>query len=96
MNFLQKIFAPPSHSTPSFHSFAVKCDRCGEVIEGRINLSNDLSLEYGSMNPAVGGYYCRKVLMGTGRCFNRIEVELKFDPQRKLRDKQVSGGQFVE
>ncbi len=94
MNIFKKFFPAPSSSTSTFHSFAVKCNRCGEIIEGRINLNNELSVEYGSGSSSV--YYGRKVLMGNGRCFQQIEVELKFDESRKLLEKHVTGGQFVE
>ena len=92
MKFLNKIF-PPAQSSSNFHSFAVKCNRCGEVIEGRVNLNNDLSVEYEGDRTV---YYVRKVLMGTGLCFQQIEVELKFDEPRRLIEKHISGGQFVE
>jgi len=93
MNFVKKIFPVPSGSASSSYSFAVKCDRCGEVIESRVNLNNDLSVEY------EGGrdvYFVRKFLMGNGLCFQQIEVELKFDAPRKLLEKHVNGGKFVE
>ena len=93
MNPLKKIFSAPSGSGLNFYSFAVKCDRCGEVIEGRVNLNNDLSVEY---EGARSVYFVRKVLMGNGLCFQQIEVELKFDSPRKLLEKHVTGGQFVE
>ncbi len=93
MSFLKKIFTAPASPASNFYSFAVKCNRCGEIIEGRINLYNDLSVEYeGNKNE----YSVRKVLMGSGRCFQQIEVELKFDEPRKLLEKHVTGGQFVE
>ena len=93
MNFFKKIFTTPSRPASNFYSFAVKCDRCGEVIEGRVNINNDLSVEYeGSRNV----YFVRKVLMGNGLCFQQIEVELKFSEPRKLLEKHASGGQFVE
>ena len=94
MNFLKKIFPAPSGPASTFYSFAVKCSRCGEIIEGRINVNNELSVEYDSDGSGV--YYGRKVLMGSGRCFQQIEVELKFSEPRKLLEKKVTGGQFVE
>jgi hypothetical protein len=93
MNFLKKIFSAPASPASNFYSFAVKCNRCGEIIEGRINLYNDLSVEYEGNKSE---YSVRKVLMGSGRCFQQIEVELKFDEPRKLLEKHVTGGQFVE
>lgn len=70
----------------------VRCNRCGEIIRSRINLSNDLSAEYDGSRTT---YTCRKVLLGESRCFQQIEVILKFDENRKLVDRVVSGGQFV-
>lgn len=93
MNFLKKIFSVPTSSASNFYSFTVKCDRCGEVIEGHVNLNNDLSVEY---EGARYVYFARKVLMGNGLCFQQIEVELKFNVPRKLLEKHVTGGQFVE
>jgi hypothetical protein len=91
MGFLKKLFSGGATSSSSdFFTFNVRCDRCGETIEGKVNLNNDLSLD------DEGGYHVRKVLMGSGRCFQRIEVTLKFDATRQLSDKQVSGGKFVE
>jgi hypothetical protein len=72
----------------------VKCLRCGETIPGRVNLLSELSLDYESGNRTT--YFCRKVLMGTERCFQRVELELTFDENRKLLEKKVTGGTFVE
>ena len=91
MGFLKKLFGSGTSSSSSdFYTFSVRCDRCGESIEGKVNLSNDLSLD------DEVGYHVRKVLMGSGHCFQQIEVTLKFDASRKLQEKRVSGGKFVE
>lgn len=91
MGFLKKLFGGSDTSSSSdFYTFNVRCDRCGETIEGRVNLSNDLSLD------DEGGYRVRKVLMGSGLCFQQIEVQLNFDAAKQLQDKQISGGKFVE
>jgi hypothetical protein len=34
--------------------------------------------------------------MGNSRCFQQIEVEMKFTPDRQLIDREVKGGTFVE
>lgn len=96
MSFLQKLFGGSSSSPKSdkrYYTFTVKCKRCGELIEGRVDLDNDLSVEY-----EEGGdiFYARKVLMGENRCFQRMEVELKFTSKRELIEQQVSGGEFVQ
>jgi len=91
MGFLKKLFGGGTTSSSSdFYTFNVICDRCGETIQGKVNMSNDLSLD------DEGGYHVRKVLMGGGRCFQQIEVMLKFDASRQVQDQQVSGGKFVE
>jgi hypothetical protein len=92
MNFLKKLFpAKPSAPQGNFYTFTVQCKRCGENIEGRVNLANDLSL-----NDEASGYFVRKVMMGGGRCFQQIEVDLTFDSDHKLLEKQVHGGTFIE
>jgi len=93
MGFFKKIFPGTSQLKTSQYTFHVKCNRCGETIEGRVNLSNDLSAEYEG-----GGeiFFVRKMLMGSGHCFQQIEVEMKFNAARQLLEKQVRGGQFVE
>jgi hypothetical protein len=91
MGFLKNLFGGGTPSSSSdFYTFNVKCDRCGEIIEGRVNLNNDLSLD------DEGGYFVRKVLIGSKRCFQQIEATFKFDASRELQDKQISGGRFVE
>ena len=91
MGFLKKLFGGGTSAPSSnFYTFNVTCDRCGESIEGKVNLSNDLSLG------DEGRYHVRKVVMGNGRCFQQIEVTLHFDANRQLAEKQVSGGKFIE
>jgi hypothetical protein len=72
----------------------VKCNRCGEIIRARIDLRNDLSVEYGE-NDADTVYFCRKGLMGSGRCYVPVDVELTFDRNHKLIHHEVRGGTFV-
>jgi hypothetical protein len=91
MGFLKKLFGGGTASSGSdFYTFNVRCDRCGETIEGKVNLNNDLSLD------DEGEYRVRKVLMGSGLCFQQIEVTLHFGPARQLQEKEISGGKFVE
>jgi len=93
MNFLQKLFgSSPAKPDKKYYTFSVKCKRCGEIIEGRVDLDNELSVEY-----EEGGdiYHARKLLMGENRCFQRIEIELKFTANRELIEKQITGGEFI-
>jgi hypothetical protein len=91
MGFLKKLFGGGTASSNSdFYTFTVRCNRCGETIEGKVNLNNDLSLD------DEGGYRVRKVLMDSGLCFQQIEVHFNFDTAKQLQDKHISGGKFVE
>jgi len=92
MGFLKKLFNPSlPKAEKHYYTFQVKCNRCGEIIEGRVDLDNDLSL-----NDEGDGYIVRKGLMGSNRCFQQIEVELNFDSSRQLTEKTITGGTFAE
>ena len=91
MGLFKRLFSP-TQVRVDFYNFSVTCNRCGETIEGRVNLSNDLSVDYENDNV----YYVRKVVMGNGHCFQRIEVELKFNAARELLEHKIEGGKFVE
>lgn len=94
MSFLKKLFSgKPAKPEKRYYTFNIKCNRCGEIIEGRVDLDNELSL-----NDEGDGYLVRKGLIGSGenRCFQQIEVELTFDSARQLGEKTITGGEFVE
>ncbi|MBN1428084.1 MAG: hypothetical protein JXB07_06840 [Anaerolineae bacterium] len=93
LNKLVRLFTSPAPR--KFYPITVKCNRCGEIIEGQINTGNDLSIDDDDDASGVG-YYCRKVLTGSRRCFQQIEVELRFNSNRKLLDRQIVGGSFVD
>lgn len=72
----------------------VRCDLCGEKIRTRVDLHNDLSIRYGESKQG-NTYFTRKSLLGSQHCFKLIEVQLTFDQDRQLIDKQIEGGQFI-
>jgi hypothetical protein len=37
----------------------------------------------------------RKVLIGSGRCFQPIEVKLTFDANRNIISREITGGDFI-
>jgi hypothetical protein len=86
--------SPPSNEEISYY-ITVKCSRCGEVIRARVNLFNDLSLEY-DPNGNISGYICHKVIVGDQRCYQPIDISLTFDSKRRLQEQEITGGQFVE
>ncbi|MBN2148726.1 MAG: hypothetical protein JW726_15165 [Anaerolineales bacterium] len=96
MNILQKIsrMLTQPQSNP-FYDLEVQCLRCKEILTARIDLRNDLSPEYENSD-TPSSYYCRKVIIGNQMCFQQIELILKFDAQRRLIDKTISGGKFLD
>ena len=67
----------------------VRCHRCGEAIRTRIDMRNDLS------HLEEGGFTVNKTLVGSQRCFERVEVRLRFDENRKLVDQEIVRGDFI-
>lgn len=97
MGFLKKLFSGEAAKPQKrYYTFKVKCNRCGEIIEGRVDLDNDLSAEFESDTRTT--YISRKGLTGSGEnhCFQQIEVTLKFSSTRAVIDEQIQGGTFVE
>lgn len=90
---LQALFAPQ----PDAHAmhYYVRCHRCGEVIRARADLRNELSVDYGQ-DERPTGYHYRKVLIGSGRCFQALEVTMTFDAQHRIVSREVTGGEFVD
>ena len=94
MGFFKKLFGgtatrPEKH----YYVFQVKCKRCGEIIEGRVDLDNDLSLDYEGDNTT---FFVRKFLLGSGHCFQQVEAALRFNSSRELIEREVQGGTFIE
>jgi hypothetical protein len=89
---LSNLFSSPPKTNA--YGVTVKCSRCDELIQTRINLQNDLSVDFESGGKPT--YYCRKVLMGEGYCFQRVEIELIFDANKHLVNREISGGQFID
>lgn len=92
MSFLKNLFSSTTAKPEKkYFTFHVKCNRCGEIIEGRVDLDNDLSL-----NDKGDSYFARKTLMGGNQCFQQIEVELTFNSTRQVQEKTITGGTFVK
>jgi len=107
MSFLKKIASflfeggerarpegPRRKEEADVHWEYVRCSRCGEKLPVRVDLRNELTPEY---EGGEGAYYVRKGVMGSGktRCFQMIEVELFFDPNRRPVSRYITGGEFI-
>ena len=97
MGFLKKIasaLSPKGAEESGGFWVYVRCDKCGEAIKTRIDLRHDLTANYDDQGRVVN-YFLRKVLIGSQRCFEPIEVRLTFDPQRRVSSREITGGQFI-
>jgi hypothetical protein len=93
MNILKNLLSPP-RPAGKFYPFSVRCKRCGEIIQGQVNVNNEPSLELDEKGKPF--YTCRKVMIGNGHCFQQIEVVFTFDESRRVLDQKISNGEFVE
>lgn len=89
---ISQIFSPRKVDEERAHWVYVQCGRCGENIKVRVDLFNDLSPIYAEDGVT---YFCRKVVIGQGRCYQKIEVEMNFDGRRKLTGQEIHFGQFI-
>ena len=81
----------PDAGDSNSYWFDVRCDRCGETLRGRIDMRAELSVR-----DDAGGFLTRKTLIGGNRCFSPIETVHYFDANRRLVDRQIQGGRFVD
>jgi hypothetical protein len=97
MSLLKKLSSMIASSqrkeTPHLWVYA-ECDRCGEKLRARVNLYNDLSIQFAKIG-RKNTYFTHKKLIGNGPCFNAIEVELTFDRNRMLIDHTIQGGRWI-
>ena len=86
---VKSLFSENRQPGKAGHWIYVQCDRCGETIKTRLDLSNALTPH------DEGGYVTHKTLVGRQRCFQRIEVVLFFDKGRRLIDQEIKHGKFI-
>jgi hypothetical protein len=94
-DWLSNIFSTQGSGNASMLPVAVRCNRCGEILRTKVNLNNDLSAVFGEAEGDLT-YFCRKMLVGSRGCFERVEVELTFNRDRVLLNQEIKGGKFVE
>ncbi len=92
MKKLANIFSQNKQAEQRAYWLYVQCAHCGEKIKARVDLYNDLSPIYAEEGIT---YFCRKVLIGQKRCYQKIEVELSFDEKRLLTSREIKGGSLI-
>ena len=96
LDSLKKLFGGGSGASKqgSRHTFPVYVQdrRCGEPVQGEVNLLSELS-----KGDDDSEFYVRKVLHTAGkkRCFGHVEVELWFDTKRNFLRHQITGGKWL-
>lgn len=90
-------------SSPAL-KLVVRCARCGELIQTRIEKAYEVEAEY---DPAPGhpgtedeepkpiGFTLHKEMLGT-QCQQLVQVELRFGATKHVVHRQVDGGELVE
>ena len=97
MSLFTKIAAflnPAPQEDPEGYWVYVQCDRCDEKLRCRIHLHNDLSIRYGK-KPRADTYISHKTIIGSGSCFQPIELSLVFNDQREVIEREIEGGRFI-
>ena len=94
MWWLRRLFARPrGREADNALWLRVRCDRCGEVIDLRVDRRYDVAsnlLDPGEEGPA---YTMHKDVVGD-RCFRRIGVSLGFDRHMNIVEQNVRGGRL--
>jgi hypothetical protein len=98
MGFLKKLgkmlSGAPLQANRALYLY-VQCNKCGEKLRARVDTGTELSPEYDGHSEDPTSYECRKVLIGE-RCYQPIELRLRFSKGYKLAQKEISGGKFID
>jgi hypothetical protein len=89
LDTLKSLFSGTADQEQDGYWIYVRCRRCGEALKTRVDLANNLSMR------DEGGYMVQKTLVGSQLCFERIEVTLIFDDNRRLVEREALRGDFI-
>jgi hypothetical protein len=70
--------------------FYVKCGKCGAPVRVRADKYHDLVRDYDT-----GEFEWNKGIMD-GTCFNLMHASVRFDPSRRVIEKEIEGGEFID
>ncbi|MDD5644281.1 MAG: hypothetical protein PHO00_02380 [bacterium] len=75
--------------------YSVKCNKCGEIINVRINPGTDLVSSFGEEVAGNTAYILKKEVLGNN-CRNIINIKCRFDSSLNEIDRNISEtGTFV-
>lgn len=72
----------------------VRCSRCGEAIQVRVDRRYDLASEWRDPGEPGPAYTMHKDIVGDG-CFQRISVDVGYDASFKVVEQRIRGGAFL-
>ncbi len=72
----------------------VRCNRCGEAIQVRVDRRYDLASEWRDPGEPGPAYTMHKDIVGES-CFQRISVDVGFDAGFKIVEQRIRGGTFL-
>jgi hypothetical protein len=90
MNFIKKFFKKLKEGNKDFIFIKLKCSKCGEILNIRINKLYELEQDFDE-----GGYILNKEAMDS-KCFKIIKVRGKFDNFKNLKEITAEGGEIIE
>ncbi len=98
MSFLRKLFSGGNPALPHASNNAdphawymyVQCGKCGAPVAIRVDLRNDLSVDY-----ETNGRYVRKEIMDS-TCFQLMYATVHFDGDGKATSQTIERGKFLD
>ncbi len=95
MRWLKRFFsARPRQPGNTAVWLYVRCSRCDEAIEVRVDRRYDLASEWRDPGEPGPAYTMHKDIVGES-CFQRISVDVGFDAGFKIVEQRISGGVFL-
>ncbi|UCF94689.1 MAG: hypothetical protein JSW39_11190 [Desulfobacterales bacterium] len=90
----QKLFGgKASRPSPAGFFLNVRCDRCGEEFHLFVNTATDLIQNF--KDDGTVTYSLKKEILG-GQCRNLMQVQIEFDPAKKVLSRKIENGEFME
>ena len=86
-------FQPQGEEAENALWLHVQCDRCGEIIDVRVDRRYDLASNMLDPGEEGSAYTMHKDVVGD-RCFRRISVTLGFDRRMNVVEQDIRGGRL--
>jgi hypothetical protein len=89
---IKKMFSSPKNNGAL--TFRVKCPKCHEIIEVRVDISSDLINEYKDSNEPGPAYTLKKEVLGN-KCNHLMKLVVAFDENYNIISQTAEGGDIV-